>query len=237
MTHPRFAAALVGTDTAVGKTALGVALLRLAHRAGLRAAPFKPVETGCQFPDETDHAQLLIASGSETLTLSDVCPHRFALPVAPAVGAAAAGLELKVQDLARAAQRLAADADFFLLETAGGLLAPYGPGFTGADLVAAVALPVVLVARNGLGTINHSALTIAELRRRSIPIAAFILVETTAGPTPDRPHNARLIAELTGVEALATLPYVPRPTADALADALASVVAPDRLFERLARAC
>jgi dethiobiotin synthetase len=231
---PRFAAALVGTDTAVGKTAVGVALLRLAHRRGLCAVPFKPAETGCEFPDETDHARLIAASCNAALSPSDVCPHRFALPVAPAVAAAVLNIQLDAAGLAARAGRLAAAADFFLLETAGGLLAPYGPDCTGADIVAATGLPIVLVARNGLGTINHTALTMAELRRRQLPIAALILVETTAAPTPDRPHNARLITELTGVAPLATLPFVPHATADGLADALAAAVDPDLLFERLA---
>jgi dethiobiotin synthetase len=234
ISSPRFAAALVGTDTGVGKTAVGVALLRLAHRRGLRAVPFKPAETGCTFPDETDHARLLSASCNPALTVEDVCPHRFAPPVAPSIAAAAAGVDLSPPALLPFARRLAANADLFLLETAGGLLAPYAPGSTGADLVAALALPALLISRNGLGTINHTALTVAELRRRQIPIAAIILVDTVGMETPDRPHNARLIHELTGIRPVATLPFVARPTPDALADALQAQIAPEALLDLIA---
>jgi dethiobiotin synthetase len=223
---------VLGTDTAAGKTTFSTALLRLAHRVGLVPVPHKPVETGWN-PEVNDAMRLLVASSHGDLSIADVCPLRFPDPIAPSIAAATAGLTLTAAALVATARRLALRGNFLVVETAGGVLSPYGPAFTSADLAAALALPVVLVARNGLGTINHTALAIAELTRRRLPIAALVLVDTTPEPTPDRPHNKALIAEQTGVTALATLPYQPGADPDRLADALAAVIPPLELLARL----
>jgi dethiobiotin synthetase len=226
---PQYGAFLLGTDTGAGKTALATALLVLARRYGLRPLPFKPVETGCA-PLPQDATRLRAAAARDDVPLSAICPFAFASPVAPALAAAQAGVALTLSALLAAP---IAPADFLLIESAGGLLTPYAPGLTGADLAAASALPVVLAARNALGTINHTALALAELARRSLPVAALILSETSAEATPDRPHNAELIAALTGTHALATLPHIPGADPEQLADALAAQVPPEQLFERL----
>jgi dethiobiotin synthetase len=208
---------LVGTDTGVGKTALGCALLRLAVRAGLRPVPWKPVETGCD-PEPADAAALLRASARSDLSLADVCPFRYPDPVAPAL--AATDPPLRLSALQALLPPHAARGDFFLVESAGGLLSPYALDFTGADLAAAAGLPLLLVARNALGTINHTALALAEIGRRALPLAGVVLMEVSAPPTPDRPHNARLIEALTGERPLASLPFLPGADPDLLADEL-----------------
>jgi dethiobiotin synthetase len=225
-------AVILGTDTGAGKTTFTSALLRLARRSGLEPVPHKPVETGW---DDTvnDATRLMVAAQRPELDLSEVCPLRLPLPVAPAVAAAAAGLTLDAMTVAATARLLATRGNYLVVETAGGLLSPYGRGFTSADLAAELGLPTILVARNGLGTINHTCLAIAELRRRTLPIALLALVETTPERTPDRPHNARLIAEQTGVTALLTLPFVPGADPDALADALEAQIPASDLFARL----
>ena len=106
------------------------------------------------------------------------------------------------------------------MESAGGVLSPYSDDFTSADLAAALELPILLVARNALGTINHTALAIAELRRRHLPLTGVLFVDTTAVVTPDRAHNPRFVRALTGVRVLGVLPFLAVPTLDALAAAL-----------------
>jgi dethiobiotin synthetase len=223
---------LVGTDTGVGKTAVGCALLVLARRLGLRPVPFKPAETGCD-PTPSDALRLRAAAARPDLDLALVCPYQFSLPVAPALAAALGGHDLSPATLAALGADMATRGDFLLVETAGGLLTPYGPTFTGADLAAAFALPVLLVARNALGTINHTALALAELRHRALPVAGLILVETSGESTPDRPHNPRLIEALTGERALAVLPFLPAADDNQLADELARQINPAALFQRL----
>jgi dethiobiotin synthetase len=223
---------VLGTDTGAGKTTFSTALLRLARRSGLEPVPHKPAETGWD-EQTSDAAALRRAAERPELELSDVCPIRLPLPVAPVLAAAAAGRTLDAMSMAATARLLATRGNYLLVETAGGLLSPYGPRFTGADLAAQLGLPIALVARNGLGTINHTALALAELHRRNIPPAILVLVDTTPTATPDRPHNARLIAEQTGVAPLVTLPFVPGLDPDELADALEAQIAPEELFARL----
>jgi dethiobiotin synthetase len=220
---------IVGTDTAAGKTTFACALLRLAHRLSLAPVPYKPAETGCT-PEPDDALRLLLASSRQDLTPIDICPLQFPAPVAPALAASLAGLTLRPADMLHSAHLLARRGQFLVVETAGGLLSPYGPRFTSADLAAALALPIVLVAPNRLGTINHTALALAELTRRRLPPAALILVDVSAHATPDRPHNADLIAAQTGIRALVTLPFVPGAHPDLLADALAAQIDPGALF-------
>jgi dethiobiotin synthetase len=216
---------ITGTDTGVGKTTVGRALARLALRRARRPIPFKPVETGCAAGDPAD-ARLLWEAAGRPVRLGEVCPHPLALPVAPAAAAAAAGIRLDLDLLARNARALALAGDLLLVEGAGGLLVPYAGAETCADLIARLGLPVLLVARTALGTINHTALTVSELRRRGLALAGLVLVRTAAAPGPQEASNADLIAAVSGVHALGTLPYL---AGDALAD-------PDRLADELAAA-
>jgi dethiobiotin synthetase len=224
---------VTGTDTGVGKTAVSIALLCLARRARLPLLPFKPVETGCEGHPPSDATRLLEASGRTDIPLSAVCPYTFDAPVAPAAAAGAVGRPVRLARLVAAAQALASQGDALVVEGAGGLLSPYGSSFTAADLAEALQLPVLLVARNGLGTINHTALCLAEIRRRQLPFAGFVLVDTTAAATPDRATNAALITSLTGARPLATLPYVKATTPENLARALAASMNTGALLQRL----
>ena len=210
---------LVGTDTGVGKTTVAVGLLALARDRGLTPIPFKPVETGAH-PDPEDALRLRSAARLDALPREIICPCAFSPPVAPALAAEQASTRLTLTDIAGAAHRAAAHGDFLVVESAGGLLSPYSEDLTPADLAAALGLPVLLVARNALGTINHTALAIAELRRRHLPLVGVLFVDTTAVPTPDRAHNPRFVRALTGVRVLGTLPFLPLPTPEALAAAL-----------------
>lgn len=223
---------LAGTDTAVGKTTVACALLRLARRSSIPLRPFKPVETGAT-PIPRDAFRLREAAGAYDLPLESVCPFAFAAPLAPAAAAGRLGPPVSLAALCSAAHHLAAERGPILVESAGGLLTPYAPGLTTADLAAELRLPVLLVARNALGTINHSALTIAELRRRDLPLAGLVLVDTTPEATADRLTNAALIESVAGVRPLGTLPFVPASDADSVADALSRTVDVPALFERL----
>jgi dethiobiotin synthetase len=211
---------VTGTDTGVGKTIVTGGILRLLARTGRRPVPWKPVETGCRRGLPPDALHLLHASLRTDLSLSSVCPITFSSPVAPAAAALAAGHPLRPARLLAAARRLRAHGDCLIVESAGGLLSPYAPRFTAADLARLLRLPVLLVARNALGTINHTALAVAEIRRRRLPFVGYILVTTTPGPGLARQRNAELLTELTGTAPLAVLPHLRRPTPDRVAHQL-----------------
>jgi dethiobiotin synthetase len=198
---------IAGTDTGVGKTTFSVALLRHAQQRGRRLVPFKPAETGCD-PDPTDAFRLWEAA-LPSVDRAAVCLYALPLPAAPKAAADHAGVVISVSAIVSRARDLAAHGDALIVEGAGGLLAPYGPGVTGAEVAAATGLPILLVARTALGTINHVALTVNEIRRRGLPLAGIVLVATHARREPHEATNAPLIEELTGVRPIGTFPYTP----------------------------
>ena len=103
---------------------------------------------------------------------------------------------------------LAARHAALVVEGAGGLLVPLTPGETYADLAVALGLPVLVVARAGLGTVNHTALTVEALRARRLTVAGVVLNRTVPDDDASVPHNAGEIERLTGTAVLATLPYL-----------------------------
>lgn len=219
---------VTGTDTGVGKTAVSLALIRCALRRGLHPVPFKPVETGCA--PEAEDARALWQAANRPVGEDQVCPYRFRLPAAPAQAAAVEGLQVRLDEVVAHGTRLADHGDWMLVEGAGGLLVPYGPDWTAADLIQRLGLPVLVVARTSLGTINHSALTVAELRRRRLPIAGLVLNRTLADQQPQEVGSVPLIAAGTGLEPLGPLPWLPNARdPDLLADALEAALGPGRV--------
>ena len=216
---------VTGTDTGVGKTLVSVALLRLALRRGLRPIPFKPAETGCD-PHPAD-GRALWRAARPPVAEADVVLYAFRLPAAPAQAARAEGAQIDLQRIAEKASELAAKGDLLIVEGAGGLLVPYAAGVTCADVAARLRLPLLVVARTALGTVNHTALTVREAARASLEIAGVILNRTSETEGPHETGNADLIAQLTGQRPLGTVPWLRPELAgdpDAAADALATSI-------------
>jgi dethiobiotin synthetase len=198
---------VTATDTGVGKTEVACALVSGARAAGLDAGAMKPAQSGVT-PGEAGDAERLreAAGGSDPLEL--VCPYRFEAPLAPGVAARLAGVEISLARLLEAARALSSRHAALVVEGAGGLLVPLTPTQTYADLAVALGLPVLVVARAGLGTVNHTALTLEALRARGLVVAGVVLNRTVPGDDPSVPHNAAEIERLTGARVLATLPYL-----------------------------
>lgn len=219
---------VTGTDTGVGKTAVAAGLTRWALRQGLRPIPFKPVETGCT-PDAQD-ARFLWQAAGQPVDERDVCLHRFRLPAAPAQAARAEGASVALDEVVDRAVQLAGRGDLLVVEGAGGLLVPYGEDWTAADLIARLRLPVLVVARTALGTINHTALTAAELRRRGLPITALVLNRTTREEAEHEHGSIPFVRAASGLEPLGPVPWIPEPRdPDRLADALEAALGRTRL--------
>jgi dethiobiotin synthetase len=157
----------------VGKTVVTAALAVLARARGRRVAVVKPAQTGviAGEPGDLDEVRRLAGiSGTHELA-------RFPDPLSPEAAARAAGLApLDLHDAARQVRALADCADLVLVEGAGGLLVRYDPaGTTLADLALAVAAPVLVVTTPGLGTLNHTALTLEALATRRLPLAGLVV--------------------------------------------------------------
>lgn len=207
---------MVGTDTGVGKTTFTRGLLRALCRKGRSPVPYKPVETGFVDPTRSD-ANALRSAARSNLALSAVCPFPFLEPLAPVVASQLQGISLSVNALYNAKPQQHGEP--LVVESAGGLLSPISQQKTNADFASLFAFPIVLVARNSLGTINHCGLALSELQRRKLPLAALVLVDVAAA-TLDGSTNAKCIADLTGVVAATTLPFDPTASDDQLAEHL-----------------
>lgn len=215
---------LVGTDTDCGKTTLACALLRAARAAGVRALPFKPAASGAAGPDG-DPERLLAAAALPGLTLAELCPLRFAAPVAPGLAEDGAEdmsrwtcLDRQAEPAALGAVRAALERlearhapALTVIEGAGGLWVPMPGGSWLPAWVSGLAAAPVVVGRLGLGTINHCLLTILGLRQLGLAPRGFFLVQTRAGAEPSHAHNERVIAAASGLECLGVLPYGPAP--------------------------
>lgn len=196
---------VTATDTGVGKTETSSALLSLLADEGLAPAPFKPYESGCaDLAAPADALALRRAARSED-PLELICPHRFAEPLAPGVAAERLGTE---PDFRRT---LSAFASFrqrsVVAEGAGGLFVPLDSKRDVIDLIARLKLPVLLVARAGLGTLNHTGLSLEALARRRIPVLAVLLSQGTADADLSTEDNARLISERHRVRVLGPVPF------------------------------
>jgi dethiobiotin synthetase len=205
---------VTGTDTGVGKTFVACALAHGLRARGRRVAVMKPVETGVDGAPE-DGLRLRAAAG-DPAPLDDVCPYRLRAPLAPAVAARLEGVALDVERLVALVARRAAEADVLLVEGAGGLLVPIAGRATWADLAARAGLPLLVVAANRLGTVNHCALTARVAAAAGLTVRAIVLSQASADPDPSAATNADTVRELTGLP-VAAIPHFPSPEAAASA--------------------
>jgi dethiobiotin synthetase len=177
---------VTGTDTGVGKTEVSCALLRLMRaQGGSPPFAFKPYESGGARPSDSE--RLRTAAGGWQ-PLEQICLHRFRAPLAPGI---AAKLERRSPSWAgtlRSLAQLRARGPG-LVEGAGGLFVPLDARHDVIDLAAACALPVVLVARAGLGTLNHTTLSLQALEQRGLQVAFVVLSRSSAVVDPSIPHN------------------------------------------------
>jgi dethiobiotin synthetase len=195
---------VTGTGTEVGKTVVVAAIARTLAAEGHRVAVFKPAVTGLDEPGESDHALLRRAAGSDQSD-EEVAPYRYGPPASPHLAAALAGEEIEPQRLRAAAGTAAASADVLVCEGVGGLLVPLGPGYLVRDLAADLGYPLVIAACPGLGTINHTLLTIEAARAAGLEVAGVVLTPWPEKPTEIERSNRDTIAALGRVE-VRTLP-------------------------------
>jgi dethiobiotin synthetase len=164
---------VTGTDTGCGKTTVACALARSAHAKGLRVRVLKPIETGCEAGVPADARALAQAAG-DPRPVEELCPYRLALPAAPEIAARQEQVVIDPDVLQRALAAAAEEADLLLVEGAGGLRVPIAPGLEMAELALLFGLPLLVVARASLGTINHTLLTLEAATARRLTVAGVV---------------------------------------------------------------
>ncbi|HKG39874.1 MAG TPA: dethiobiotin synthase [Conexibacter sp.] len=214
---------VTGTDTGVGKTVVAASILAALRHRGERVSAFKPVLTGTDDPADAswppDDALLAAAAG---MRADDVAPARFGPPVSPHLAAALAGTPLDPGALRAAFAGHVADADVVVAEGVGGLLVPLAPDYLVRDLARDLDLPLVIAARPGLGTINHTLLTLEAARAVGLTVAGVVLTPWPKAPSAMEEDNRATIAALGAVE-VSVLPRLPRADPPLLAEAGATL--------------
>lgn len=168
---------VTGTDTGIGKTWVSQALLHSLVNAGKRVVGMKPVASGCAVTPaglRSTDAEDLMAAANVAADYSDVNPYAFEPPTAPSLAAHVAGAEIRFDVIHEHYSRLAARAEYIVVEGVGGWLAPLGATTTVADLAAFLKLPVILVVGLRLGAVNHALLTEMAIHAQGCQLSGWI---------------------------------------------------------------
>jgi dethiobiotin synthetase len=210
---------VTATDTGVGKTVVAAAIAAALRARGERVAAFKPVVTGADEPADPDWPpdDVLLAAAAGT-TPDDVTSARFGPPVSPHLAAALAGTPLEPAALRAAFAERTAEADAVVVEGVGGLLVPLTPDYLVRDFARDLGLPLVVAARPGLGTINHTLLSLESARNAALTVAGVVITPWPEQPSAMEHDNRATIARLGAVE-VSTLAPISRPDPALLAAA------------------
>ena len=186
---------VTGTGTEVGKSVVAATIARTAVAAGRSVGVFKPAVSGLDEGGEADHELLRRASGSAQSD-AEIAPYRYGPPVSPHLAAELAGEEIDPARLIEAARAAGAKADSLVCEGVGGFLVPLTSRYLVRDLCVDLGHPVIVVASPGLGTINHTLLTIEAVRAAGLAIAGVVLTPWPGEPSAMERSNRETIARL-----------------------------------------
>jgi dethiobiotin synthetase len=195
---------VTGTGTEVGKTVVAATIATDAVQRGLLVSVFKPAVSGlddCQGGALPDHELLRIAAGSGQSD-DEVAPYRYGPPVSPHLGAELARATIDPARLRAGADAASRRADYLVCEGVGGFLVPLTLGYLVRDFARDLGLPVVVAASPGLGTINHTLLTVEAARAVGLEVAAVVLTPWPEQPGAVERSNRVAIERLGGVRVL-----------------------------------
>lgn len=201
---------ITGTDTGIGKTFVACGIAVLLRESGYRVGVMKPAETGCVerdgvlFPE--DAVKLKEASACD-VPLEKICPYRFREPLAPSVAAEREGAKIDVDRLIDIYDEISAAHDLTLVEGAGGLMVPLLPSYTCADFARVLKLPMLVVAPNRLGAINHLVLTLEHASCRGLRVLGYVLNAFQDEPSLAAESNLTALSVLTGVPCWGEIPH------------------------------
>jgi dethiobiotin synthetase len=193
---------VTGTDTGVGKSVVAAAICAACDEP---VAALKPVVTGLEErPGDWPHDHVLLARETGQ-TPEQVAPYRFGPPVSPHYAAELAGETIEPARILAAAYTH----DRLVCEGVGGLMVPITTGYLVRDLAVDLGLPVVIAARTGLGTINHTLLTVEAARTAGLSVAAVVMTPWPSEPQPIERSNRDTIERLAGIPVYGLLPTDP----------------------------
>lgn len=204
---------ITGTDTGVGKTVIAGAIAQWFARRGLNVAVAKPMATGCERRREglvSEDAEFLASAADARHPLDQICPVRYVEPLAPAVAAERAGQPVDWPAIDRALQHMSVGSHVMIVEGVGGVMVPLDDHATVLHMARWLQLPAIVVARPGLGTINHTLLTVGALRSAGLHVPGVVINRYPAETASVAEEtNAQAIEQWGNVPVLCTVPDEP----------------------------
>ncbi|WP_462321968.1 dethiobiotin synthase [Halochromatium sp.] len=213
---------VTGTDTEVGKTEVTLGLMAALQRRGHRVLGMKPVAAGCAVTAaglRNEDALRIQAQSSVSSDYSTMNPYAFESPIAPHIAAAQAGVEIRLAPIQTAYQSLAAQADWLVVEGAGGWSVPLAPELMLSDLPKALELPVILVVGLRLGCLNHALLTAEAIRASGQHLVGWIASQVDPAMLAADANLATLRERLTA-PCLGVIPWLSVPSPQHIAELL-----------------
>ena len=201
---------ITGTDTNVGKTVVTACLATLFKSRGEDVGVMKPLETGvdpeCSSSANSDAKFLIEVSGVQD---AEVCPYRLKAPASPYQAARIEGKELDPKKILESFHTLQSRHSMMLVEGVGGLMVPITQRYNVVDLALQVDLPLIIVSRIQIGTLNHTLLTLNAARQYGLKVAGVILNPVHAGELDTiEEEQGSLIEEFSDTPILGTCPYI-----------------------------
>jgi dethiobiotin synthetase len=203
---------ITGTDTGVGKTTISASLAAfLSLKKELNVGVMKPFESGLSKTGEgglTCDARFLKEASGTSDVLDKISPYTFGAPLAPEAAAKLENVVIDIDVVNRTFQRLCEGHDTLVVEGAGGVLVPISTGFFFCDLIKAWDIPVIIVSRLGLGTINHTLLTNVFLQSMGITVLGVILNDTEGVNDAAAKTNPEILQQYLNVPILGIFPHL-----------------------------
>jgi len=199
---------ITATGTGVGKTVVSSLLLGFLRKLGVRPGYQKWVSTGGEMPEDLLYCLQKNNLEFDQKKLDRQVVYRFLMPASPHLAAENQNSEVNPEKIKEAFERCAKENDVLVVEGVGGILVPLCRDLLLADFLTSLQLPVLIVAHSGLGTINHTLLTIEALRHRELPVLGVVFSDEKEGMAADDPlvtDNMRTIADMAGVEVFGRL--------------------------------
>ena len=191
---------ITGTDTDVGKTYIACLIAAELKSKGINVIPKKPVESGCElingnlYPND---AALLLKASQSDLSLDNVCPFRFEAAISPARAAKINNQKIQLNELISiCTANNNSENDFIITEGAGGFYSPLCEDGLNADLAEKLNLPILLVANDKLGCINHILLSLEAISARQLSVAAIVLNQCDAHTSHNETNNLEDLLEI-----------------------------------------
>lgn len=214
---------ITATDTGVGKTVITAGLALSLQSAGFNVGVMKPVQSGHLRGDPDGDGMLLKRWTNTSETIEQIVPYDFSQPLAPYLAAQKEGRTIELTPILHSFYQLQKKYDIVLVEGAGGLFTPLGRDWTIADLALAMKLPLLIISRPSLGTINHTVLTAYAAANLGLkPCGVIMNTSSQEETTTDEAQtdNAELIEQFTQLPVLGKMPWLPSLTAKSISQTI-----------------